>query len=649
MVDSISLPRPRLCVGVTGHRSDNPAYLANRARIEQSLSRLFGAMDEAVASRPGLETTRLHSLLADGADMMAFEQALARGWEVVAPLPFGLDLNIAIHCQPGTEAEALDIIAGRDAVSPCGAQAAEMRAMARSVQLFELAEQDETVKRRFLSALRNPEDEAAALAFSVITSERAAVAGRVMIEQSDILIAIWDGTTPGSVGGTRHSISTALHHGAPVIWIDAGKPDLMRILEGAEALEVAGPAHDFEAIEALIQAVLAPPEGDPDESAIRFHTETWHRKSSRRFHAYRRIEAAFGGREQGGVFSSLVTLYEAPEAIATGSAAPMLAAARALPGADSSFADRIATQLLGRFAWADGLSTYLSDAYRGGMVTNFLLSALAIAVGAAYLPLVDAHWKWPFAFGELLFLLAIVAITTTGRKRRWHGRWLETRRVAEYLRHAPIMLLLGVARAPERWPRGSAARWPEYYARNALRGVGLPRVAISRAYLHAALEGLLVPHARVQREYHIGKARRLTAVHHRLDLFSEILFLAAILCVAAYLLLVGASAIDLIPEPTAYRVAKLFTFLGVILPALGGAFAGIRYFGDFERFAAISEVTAEKLQGVEERAERLLADTGHELRYERVAGLAHALDEIVIDEIENWQSVFAAKNIAVPV
>ncbi|MDB5671717.1 MAG: hypothetical protein JWO25_2676 [Alphaproteobacteria bacterium] len=60
-------------------------------------------------------------------------------------------------------------------------------------------------------------------------------------------------------------------------------------------------------------------------------------------------------------------------------------------------------------------------------------------------------------------------------------------------------------------------------------------------------------------------------------------------------------------------------------------------------------MTAEKLQGVEERAERLLADTSHELRYERVAGLAHALDEIVIDEIENWQSVFAAKNIAVPV
>ncbi|MBK9587951.1 MAG: hypothetical protein IPO50_05005 [Sphingomonadales bacterium] len=42
-----------------------------------------------------------------------------------------------------------------------------------------------------------------------------------MIEQSDVLIAVWDGITPGAVGGTRHTIAAALAHGAPVIWIDA--------------------------------------------------------------------------------------------------------------------------------------------------------------------------------------------------------------------------------------------------------------------------------------------------------------------------------------------------------------------------------------------------------------------------------------------
>ena len=39
---------------------------------------------------------------------------------------------------------------------------------------------------------------------------------------------------------------------------------------------------------------------------------------------------------------------------------------------------------------------------------------------------------------------------------------------------------------------------------------------------------------------------------------------------------------------------------------------------------------------------------GH-IRYAQVANLAHAIDDIVVAEIENWQSVFAGKQIAVPV
>jgi hypothetical protein len=97
------------------------------------------------------------------------------------------------------------------------------------------------------------------------------------------------------------------------------------------------------------------------------------------------------------------------------------------------------------------------------------------------------------------------------------------------------------------------------------------------------------------------------------------------------------------------KASKTFTFLGVAFPALGGAFAGIRYFGDFERFAAISEVTAGKLDVIIERIDRLSADPASQLSYAQVAGLAHMIDDVVIDEIESWQAVFAGKNITVPV
>lgn len=648
---SIALPKARLCVGITGHRHSNPVFGRNHVAIEGALGAIFDIID-AVAARQGdaISPTRLHSLLAQGADLMAVEQAFHRGWDVAAPLPFGRDLNAAINAHPETAEDALAIIAGESPASPeVHARASLIRSLAARALCFELAEQDEAIAEKYVDALRLPGDPSVVSAFATLSSERVAAAGRIMIEQSDVLIAVWDGITPGAVGGTRHTISAALAHGGPVIWIDARSPESWNILRSPEALHAEGCGRSADDIAALIEEIIMPPTADQRERAMHFHTEHWHPRSHRRFHAYRRIEATFGG---GGVRRALKTLvqeYERPESIAKGSGAALLATARGLADSDQAFVDRIETGVLHRFAWADGLSTYLSDAYRGGMVANFLLSAFAIIGGVSYLPFASPDSKWPFALFEFVLLVAILGITSHGRKRRWHGRWFETRRVAEYFRHAPILLLLGVARAPGRWPRGSDTQWPEHYARLALRELGLPRIVVTQAYLRTAFTDLLGRHARLQRIYHRDKAKRLTMVHHKLDHMSEILFSLAVAAVATYLFLVTGGATGLLPEALAHNLSKSFTFLGVALPALGGAFAGIRYFGDFERFAAISEVTAEKLEAVEQRIEDLgKVGQGH-IRYAQVANLAHAIDDIVVAEIENWQSVFAGKQIAVPV
>jgi hypothetical protein len=202
------------------------------------------------------------------------------------------------------------------------------------------------------------------------------------------------------------------------------------------------------------------------------------------------------------------------------------------------------------------------------------------------------------------------------------------------------------------WPNISATRRTCFcLALPVRRGAGLagPSVKIGQAYLRDALQKLLQHHASRQRIYHEQKARRLTRVHHRLDHMSEWLFTLAVLSVSIYLMLMLLGAMGVISPAIAHNTSKTFTFLGVILPALGGAFAGIRYFGDFERFAAISEVTAEKLNEVERRIAILLSVADGELRYSQIADIAHAMDDIVVSEIENWQSVFGSKQIAVPV
>lgn len=649
--EEMGIPAARLTLAITGHRDSHPTFNANSETIRTTLANIFATIESQTS---GAGTTRIHSLLAQGADIMAVELALEKGWEVSAPLPFGRALNIAINAHPETAADARALLAGERAADPeVQSRAMHIDQLANRANVFALAEQDEAIANAYLESLAAADNLDMNNAFAALASKRASSAARVMIEHSAILIAIWDGSTLGSTGGTRHTMALALEHGTPVIWINAAAPENWCLLTTSEALanQHSQDHADREmALKTLVESVLLDPASEPGgDGMMDLIKEKWRPRSNRFYHSYRRVEALFGGTAKGSRFGSLVQHYEAPDAIAEGSAKPLLTAMHALPDADPQLATTISQRIVRRFAWVDGLSTHLSDAYRGSMINNFLLSTMAIVGGIAYLPLGKFAIKWPFALFEFVILLLILLATAIGRQRRWHSRWFETRRVAEYLRHMPILLLLGAARAPWRWPVGANTSWPEHYARNMVQDIGLPRVTITTEYLSALLENILLTHVVGQRDYHRAKAKRLTKTHHNLDRISEICFILAVISVGSFLLLASLAALGVVPDYAVYAVSKPFTFFGVLFPSLGGLFAGIRFFGDFERFAAISEVTAEKLDTVEQRIAILLNARLEALQYEQVADLAHVVDDIVIDEIENWQAVFGGKQISVPV
>lgn len=177
---------------------------------------------------------------------------------------------------------------------------------------------------------------------------------------------------------------------------------------------------------------------------------------------------------------------------------------------------------------------------------------------------------------------------------------------------------------------------------------GLPQVALTAAYLRQALDGPLTEHVTSQRDHHFAKARRLRRFHHRLDLLSGALFQLAVVSVVSYLALTAATSLDYLDDEPLVDSSKYFTLFGVIFPSFASAIAGIRFFGDFERFAAISEVAAEKLDAVHRRIRLLQAAPDSALDYAHVAELAHATDAIVVAEIERWQSVFGGKQISIP-
>jgi hypothetical protein len=660
-MEQVTAPEPPhacVCVGVTGHRDAHAGFAKAAAEIEAHLQEIFALIDRtrADAATPfgpqSLGTTRLHTLLVDGTDQFAACIAHERGWETVAPLPFGRELNLAINSAPRTLADARALLGGGHAADAAtDARADALRTAMDRAHLFELADQDARIVDLFLAMLAAPGHSASAKAFQDEAATRAALAARVLIEQSDFLIAVWDGRSITNRGGAGDTVLRALEHAAPVLWIDPAAPADWRILRSVEALHsqkhTATAAERDETLAMIVREALAAGGNGDDDAPRRFLAERWHPSSTRWGHAYRRTEALFGG--GGRPFRGIVQRYEPPDAIAHGSLAPLSAVIGQTARADPAFAARVAGVAMAYFAWSDGISARLSDAYRGGMVINFVLSALAIVCGILYLPLVSIDKKWWFALVELVLLLAIVTITITGKRRGWHARWFETRRVAEYLRHSPLMLLLGVARAPSLWPQATGAAWPEWFARQTLRGVGLPRVRITAEYLRASLEALITGHILPQRDYHRAKAFRLERVHHNLDRASEWMFALALISVALYLAMRAAAAADWIDPELVHASSKTFTLLGVMFPTIGAGIAGLRYFGDFERFAAISRVTAEKLDAIGERAQALGAVPVGSLNYASVAGLVHATESVVVDEIQQWQSVFGRKTIAVPV
>lgn len=655
------LPQACLVVGVTGHRTTHPSFPESPTSLDAVIDGILDQIDSVVATIETPSggacscTTRMITLLADGADHHAAMHALERGWELVTPLPFGRALNSAINSGARTVADAEAILAGEVAPDDeTAARVAAIEALAHKARLFELAEQDAAISRLLLAALATDDPHSHEHErLRVATSRRASMAGSLLVEQADILIAVWDGESVDSVGGTGHTVAAALSLGVPVVWIHPQRPEQWQVYHTAEEMaagsEEARPAADQ--LERQVRNALAL---DPPPTKGRFAgidaigPESWRDHSSAASHVYRRTEAFFGAKRWSDRLASLRQRYERPDEIGAGSGKPLLDAVSALPGQDPELAGKIESEILRRFAWSDGISSSLADRYRSGMVLNFILGAAAIIVGTLYLPLTTPDQKWIFAGIELALLLAIVANTARGQKRRLHGRWFESRRAAEYLRHSPFLVTLGVARAAGRWPLGVSSWWPEWYVRHTLSGIGLPQIRVGTAYLRGVLELLRDHHVDPQRAYHRFKSGRLAHVHHSLDGLSEYSFAAAVFFVGLYLALAAMAALGVIDGYLVEKSSKWFTVIAVALPTIGGAIAAIRYFADFERFAEISEATAGELDHIADRIDALLAAPPERLDFAQVAQIVHDTDDIVFSEIENWQAVFSGKRTTIP-
>lgn len=166
-----------LTIGVTGHRATRLGRAA--PQLTAAVAAVLGAIERLAPDAP----LRLVSALADGGDTIASICAVARGWILGAVLPFARE----VYAQDFAEPE------GRDAYR---------RLLAASAAVIELDGPHDDVERG-------------------AAYERA---GRLVLGQSDILLALWDGHAAQGRGGTGQVVAEAVAAGMPVIHVDPVAP-----------------------------------------------------------------------------------------------------------------------------------------------------------------------------------------------------------------------------------------------------------------------------------------------------------------------------------------------------------------------------------------------------------------------------------------
>jgi hypothetical protein len=582
--DAPAPPAPAcfIAVGVTGHRLGRleESAIADISRRADLVLRAIMAAGGDVAPA----SFRLVTGLADGADSIVADRALALGWTLNVVLAFERDDF------------ACDFAEGE-------ARVAHEKRLAGAEAVF---------------ALPGRRDEAG----SGAAYERV---GRTVLAQSDLLIAVWDNEPARGPGGAAQIAAEAVLQNMPVILVEptiAAPPVLLwdGLIEhdlGAQTVATVARG-DLDQLPALVASLVGPP-GDPREIA-RFDSfageSPWRRSMA---FAYPLLLMVMGVRKRR-------------------HATPQTPVAEAL--LPPAFAASAREMLAARYTRADASASHFAHLFRSGYVTNFGLAALAVVLSLAGLAL-PSVLKPALLIAEVTVIGAILLTTRAGNRAGWHRSWLDSRQLAERLRCLAISAQLGELGL--RAGSGNQLTWVEWHARATARTVGLPSVKVDGTYL-ARVRRDLIALIEGQVAYLAGESGRMHRLEHRLHSLGTMLFAAtAIVCVSflgyeGLAHLVHDEALEALTKPLAIAA----TILSAALPAIGAAIYGIRMQGDFAGTAERSESLSHHLSMLR------TAIDGDDESFDTLKRRVARATDLLTEDLANWLATYHARPLTLP-
>jgi hypothetical protein len=619
-------PRVALNVGVTGHRPKD-FNDADMDTLRERIREVLEFLQEFATNLPDLEDwyqnpgrplLRVISAVAEGADRLVALQGLDLGFELQCPLPF----------------DRLEY-------------AKDFRSDGSVLEFNNLLLHPHTTAVLELDGVRNQERDPRDL-----EAQSYEQAGRVVLSQSDVLIAIWNGEERNKKGGTSQVVGQARQRNIPTVWIKSQAPHEVNIwiAGGTWTPWAVGSG----ALARWLEALLHPPAPKEDEeaatSAADYFAEsqparTWgwlwlpfrNLWADHRFTrpAFKVANFAQSGRQE----------WE-----------PILRSSGAFSEETRGIMNNAA--LLDHYGWADGLAGYYGNLYRSAFVANYLLGALAVLFAVLHFALKDHQgfdWSLVFTMIELAALSSVLLIYGNGKKGGWHQRLVDYRLLAEYIRQMLFLVPLGPGEVssphiPAHMAGGDPkTTWMYWHYRSVRREIGLIRARFSSEYLESIRSFTCKDCIGSQVEYHRNNARRFQVMDQRFARWAKYLFILALVaaCFAALLhweyikMMLPASRIwPMLPGVLTAGAATVF-------PAVGAALAGIRSQGEFERVKKRSKAMTDALEVILKQLRATAKGNVPMLSIELNEDVAGA-GQLMVDELLDWRIVFKDRPLPEP-
>lgn len=582
-----------LRVGVTGHRP-NGLEASKKEDLESRLDFVLSDLKRIVseinaqgssyfaAEEPKL---RLISPLAEGADVIAAESALRCGYELQCALPFSRE-------------EYEKDFKSEEAVKRY------RNLLDKADKVFELDGSRGSKSSR---------------------EESYQVVGHMVLDQCDILIAVWDGKDARGKGGTGQIVNEALKLEIPVLWIHSAPEHEIKLLTWNEEDE--NKKAELTELKPIIKELLLPKYAEDSKIRDLYFSEI-QRKNC--FGVIFEIFCDFFSGEavdKSGVhvedFEKKTRedwgLNENPEVLKSG-------------GFADAIQEQIDEKLLLHYSWADNLAKYYSNLYRSSFVTNYLLAGLAVFFALMSVTVPGAELLW--IFFELILIVTILSIVIIGNQKRWHDRWIDYRLLSEEIRQlrflAPLGLTTPVFRVPAHDTHGDPrGTWVSWHFRAIVRELGMINARVDNHYLKDYRAYISNGEIRSQIEYHENNYPRFHKIHERLHITGNVLFALVLIAVLVHIVL----------------HTKWLTLLVAVFPAFGAAFYGIRTQAEFEQIAKRSWAMSTRLKEIK----RELDSPEFNITYRGISEQAKNAAQILSSETLDWRIVFQSKRLVLPV